>query len=112
MSAQIFSMMAPSVGLPKARAAVAKALELDRYHAEAHAILAAILSLFDWNTEAGEKEFQRAMEFNPNSSLTYYFYALHLFYLGRLAEAEAAAKRALGACWESGGRNRPDPDGS
>ena len=35
------------------------------------------------------------MELNPNSSLTYYFYALHLFYLGRLAEAEAAAKRAL-----------------
>ena len=93
--AQFYTMMAPSVGLPRARAAVAKALELDPSNAEARATLAMILSAFEWNNGAAEKEFLRAIELNPNSSVTLYFYATHLIQLGRPTEAEAAARRAL-----------------
>jgi serine/threonine protein kinase/Flp pilus assembly protein TadD len=93
--AQLYSMLAPSVGLPKARAAVSKALELDRSLAEAHATRAMILSVFDWDADASEKEFQQALELNRNSSETYRFYAWHLLQLGRFGEAEAALKKAL-----------------
>ena len=93
--AQLYSMMPTSLGLPKARAAVAKALELDQSLAEAHATLAIILSVFDWNADAGEKEFRRAIELDPNNSETYRFYASHLFREDRFAEAEAALRRAL-----------------
>lgn len=63
--AQHYSVIAPAVGLPKARAAVARALELDESLAEAHTTLAVIRSLHDWDAEAAEKEFQRAIELNP-----------------------------------------------
>jgi eukaryotic-like serine/threonine-protein kinase len=93
--AQLYSMLAPSVGLPKAKAALSKALELDKTLAEAHATQAMILSVFDLDAAASEKEFQQAMELNPNSSETYRFYAWHMLQLGRLTEAEAALKTAL-----------------
>ena len=47
---------------PRARAGVAKVLELDPSLAEAHATLGMILSVFDWDAEAGESEFRRAVE--------------------------------------------------
>jgi len=95
LTAQLYSMMPTSVGLPKARAAVAKALELDPFLAEAHATHAITLSLFDWDVAAGEKEFRRAIELNPNNSMTLLFYGMHLLHLGKVDESEAALKRAL-----------------
>lgn len=94
-TALVYSMIAPSVGLPKARAAVAKALELDESLAEAHATFALLLSVFDWDAGAAEKEFRRAMELNPNNSITLLYYAVHLLHLGRLADAEDALKKGL-----------------
>ena len=41
-----------------------KALELDDSLGEAHASLAFFLDLFDWNWEAAEKEFRRAIDLN------------------------------------------------
>lgn len=94
--AQHYSVIAPAVGLPKARAAVARALELDESLAEAHTTLAVIRSLHDWDAEAAEKEFQRAIELNPNYSTAFLWYGvMHLGPLGRFGEAEAALKRAL-----------------
>lgn len=83
------------MGLPKARAAVAKALELDKSLAEAHAILAYIRLVYDRDDEAGEKEFRRAIELNPNDSTTLRFYGASLLHLGRFGEAEAAVRQAL-----------------
>ena len=94
-TALVYSMIAPNVGLPKARAAVAKALELDGSVGEARATFALTLAVFDWNTEAAEKEFRRAMELNPNNSMTLLYYGIHLLRLGRFAEAEGAVKRGL-----------------
>jgi serine/threonine protein kinase/Flp pilus assembly protein TadD len=89
------SMIAPGIGLPKVRAAVAKALELDESLAEAHAEFGYIRLSYDWDIEANEKEFRRAIELNPNDSTTLRYYGTSLLLLGRFDEAEAAMRRAL-----------------
>jgi serine/threonine protein kinase/tetratricopeptide (TPR) repeat protein len=90
-----FSMIAPSIGLPKARAAAAKALELDESLGEAHAVLANVRLIFDWDVEAGEKGFRRARELNPNDSAMSYRYSISLLHMGKFEDAEAAASQAL-----------------
>jgi len=95
LTALIYSVIAPSIGLPKARAAVGKALELDDSCAEAHAVLAYIQSVYDWDAVGSEKEFRRAMEINPNDSTTLLRGGICLAYQGRLGEAEATLRRAL-----------------
>lgn len=93
---QYYSVIPPAVALPKARAAVAKAVELDESLAEVHTTLGSIRSLQDWDAEAGEKEFRRAIELNPNYSTAFSWYGInHLLPLGRFGEAEAAFQRAL-----------------
>jgi tetratricopeptide (TPR) repeat protein len=93
---QYYSVISPAVGLPKAKDALAKALELDESLAEVHTTLGSIRSLQDWDTEAGEKEFRRAIALNPNYATAFSWYAMnHLRPLGRFAEAEAALQRAL-----------------
>jgi len=51
---------------PKAKAAAAKALELDSMLAEVHETLAGIRTWTDWDWEGGEAEYRRAIELNPN----------------------------------------------
>ena len=51
---------------PEAKAAAAKALELDGSSAEVHNILAGIKMWADWDWAGGEAEYRRAIELNPN----------------------------------------------
>jgi len=85
--------MAPSEAIPKAKAAVLKALEIDPNLAEAHADLGT-LKEFEWDWSGAEKEFKRAIELNPNYATARHWYALHLSRLGRLDEAMAEIQRA------------------
>lgn len=55
LSAQYYSLVAPCTALPRARAAVAKALELDEFLAEAHTTKGTILSFHDWDAKEGKK---------------------------------------------------------
>jgi len=55
-----------SEAAPKAKAAAAKALELDSMLAEVHDRLAGIKTWTDWDWEGGEAEYRRAIELNPN----------------------------------------------
>ncbi len=55
-----------SEAAPKAKAAAAKAMELDGTLAEVHDILAGIKTWADWDWEGGEAEYRRAIELNPN----------------------------------------------
>lgn len=74
--------------------AVAKALELDAELGEAHAILAflKIVRDFDWN--GAELEFKRALTLNPGSADTHDLYGHMLSALERHDEAVAAQTRA------------------
>jgi Flp pilus assembly protein TadD len=95
LTALVYSVIAPRIGLPKARATVAKALELDDSCAEAHAALAYIQAVYDSDAMGSEKEFRHAMDLNPNNATTLFRWGICLVHQGRLGEAEAAMRRAL-----------------
>ncbi len=71
----------------KARAAAAKALELDESLAEAHTSLASIKLLYEWDWTGAESELKRAMELNPGYPLAYRVYGEYLTIIGRHPEA-------------------------
>jgi tetratricopeptide (TPR) repeat protein len=79
---------------PKAKAAARKALEIDDTLGEAHASLAYINTVYDWDWLAAEREFKRSLELNPNYETAHYFYAYYLSAMGRFDEAINETKRA------------------
>jgi len=89
-----YAVMTPKEAFPKAKAAAIKALELDSALGEAHNSLAFILDGFDWDLDAGGKEFQRAIELNPGYATAHHWYAWHLSLLGRYDEAIAEMRKA------------------
>ena len=89
-----YSAGAPQDIFPKAKAAAKKALELDETLAEAHTSLAKVLS-YDWNLAESNREFQRAIELNPNYATAHQWYGNgNLRVMGRFDEAIAEMKRA------------------
>lgn len=80
--------------LPKAQTAASKAIEIDDTLAEAHYALGSILFWYDWDWNAAENQFKRALELDPNSADTEQFYAHLLSNTGRHTEALAKIKRA------------------
>jgi tetratricopeptide (TPR) repeat protein len=87
--------VAPKEAIPRAKEAAQKALEIDDTLAEAHASLGFIRTIYDWDWPGAEKEFQRAIELNPNYAIAHRWYSLALEFTGRLEEAIAEDKRAL-----------------
>jgi adenylate cyclase len=85
----------PSQTAAKARAAAAKALEIDGNLPEAHTALAFTRFVHDWDWKGAEAEFQLALQLNPNQSISHCWYALFLAAMGRFAEALAEMKSAL-----------------
>lgn len=80
--------------MPKARAAANKAIELDDTLAEAHANLGHVLFWYDWDWNAAENQYKRALALDPNSPDALQFYAHLLSASGRHTEALARIKRA------------------
>ena len=93
---EAFFGVAPGpVVIPKAKAAVQKALELDNNLSEAHDSLAGILEM-DWNWKGAEREHLRALELNPNNANAHLGYALSLVQAyGRFDQALAETQIAL-----------------
>lgn len=87
--------MPPAEAIGKARQAAKKALAIDEGLGEAHGALAHILGWYDWDHRAAEKEYQRALELNPNDAVTRRFYALYLVRTGRPDEGLRQMQRAL-----------------
>lgn len=92
----IYGAAPPKAVMPRAKAAAMKALELDDGLAEAHTSLAAALVWFDWDWEASEREFKRAIELNPHYTVAHHWYgSVLLSAQGRFDEALASERRAL-----------------
>jgi TolB-like protein/DNA-binding winged helix-turn-helix (wHTH) protein/Flp pilus assembly protein TadD len=89
-----YAVMNPKEAMPRAKAAAMKALELDDSLGEAHASLAFCLDGFDWNFEAGDREFRRAIELSPGYATGRHWYSWHLALLGRNSEAIAEMTKA------------------
>lgn len=91
-----YAEASPKDSLPQAKAAAAKALELDSTLGEAHATLGNALIAYDLNFAEGNREFRRAIELNPNYATAHQWYAeTGLVPLGQFEEAIAEARRAL-----------------
>src|SRR5437660_4167575 len=81
---------------PKAKAAAKKALELDDTLAEARTSLAIAIWLYDFDFSQAIREFQRAIEVNPNYAIAHQQYGnVTLSALGRFDDAIAEGKRAV-----------------
>jgi TolB-like protein/Flp pilus assembly protein TadD len=91
-----YAEASPKDSLPQAKAAAAKALELDSTLGEAHATLANALVAYDLNLAEANREFRRAIELNPNYATAHQWYAESgLVPLGQFDDAIAEARRAL-----------------
>ena len=83
--------------MQKARAAAEKALKIDDTLGEAHESLASILFLTEFNIADAKREFERALELNPNYVTAHmWFGATVLPALGQMDRALAEMRRAVG----------------
>jgi tetratricopeptide (TPR) repeat protein len=87
--------IAPAEVLPKARASLTQALELDETLAEAHAANAYIRAYYEWDWRSAEREFRRAIELRPSYADAYFSYSRFLASRRRLDEAIAQLSRAV-----------------
>jgi TolB-like protein len=88
------AILSPGEAMPRAKAAAMRALELDESLAEAHASLAFVRLYHDWDWPGAEREFQRAIELNPNYAPAHQWYSHLLMAGGRTGESISAARRA------------------
>jgi DNA-binding winged helix-turn-helix (wHTH) protein/Tfp pilus assembly protein PilF len=84
----------PAEGLPKARAAAHRAIELDDSLAASHFVLGQIYMDHDKNFAAAEREYLRAKQIDDRSGRLWHHYAMLLGQTGRIDEAFAAIRRA------------------
>ena len=79
----------------QAKLAAQKAVDLDPELAEGHSALAASIYSYDWNWAEAEKEYLRALELDPNSSISHFQYGDFLGFMGKTDEAAVQKDRAL-----------------
>jgi tetratricopeptide (TPR) repeat protein len=79
---------------PKVKTYATRALAIDETHAEGHALLA-IAYDSDWDWAAAAREFERALELNPNLSRTHVLYGYHFDDLGNIEQALMHFRRAV-----------------
>jgi tetratricopeptide (TPR) repeat protein len=84
----------PNEAIPKAKAAAARALELDDNLSEAHDALGDIADVCDWDWNKAEIEHRRALELNPNNAAAHLEYASHLVSVGQPEKAREEVRKA------------------
>jgi tetratricopeptide (TPR) repeat protein len=89
-----FSLIARPEEIHRARAAAARAIELDEALVEGHALLAFLKFRFDWDWTGAELEFKRALALNPGHAPSRHSYAMFLGSRGRFDEALQEMRRA------------------
>ena len=88
-------LIPPTESRDKALETGQKAVSLDDSSSESHTALANALSI-NWKWDESAKEFQRAIELNPNNASTHYFYAFnYLLPMKRLDQAHDEFRKAL-----------------
>ena len=99
-------------GFESAKAYARKAIELDESLAEAHASLAWVLFIYDWDWDEAEREFRRAIELDPRYATAHQWFAFLLVTKASMNEAlleshtaveldpgSASARRSLAAAY-------------
>jgi TolB-like protein/DNA-binding winged helix-turn-helix (wHTH) protein/Tfp pilus assembly protein PilF len=76
-----------SEAMPRAKAAAMKALQFDESLADAHTSLAFVKMHYEWDWPGSQKEFQRALNLNPNYATAHEWYAFWFTAQGRTDQA-------------------------
>jgi TolB-like protein/Tfp pilus assembly protein PilF len=89
-----YGAASPVDSFPQGKAAAKKALGLDDTLAEAHTSLANVLRSYDFDYEQSIKQFERAIQLNPNYATARHWYGELLAAMGRFDEGIAELRRA------------------
>ena len=82
--------------MPKAKAAALKALNIDDTLPGAHCSLGLVSAVYEYDWQAAEQHYQRAIELDPDFAIAHAWYAWFLLVpTARFVEAEIEAKHAL-----------------
>ncbi len=81
--------------MARAKAEALRALELDESLAEAHTSLGWVTFIDEWDWDAAEARFRRAIELNPRYATAHHWNAWLLAASGRIEESLAAGRAAL-----------------
>ncbi|UCC31153.1 MAG: protein kinase, partial [Phycisphaerales bacterium] len=84
----------PTEVTPLAREAAEAAIRLDPTLAEAYPPLGWVRALHDWDWEAAERDFRKAIELDPRYATAHHWYGCFLAVLGRIDESEREISRA------------------
>ena len=84
----------PTDGMPKARAAAARAIELAPAQADGYVLMAQILMDHDKDFAGAKRELDRAMQLNDHESLVWHHLAMWHGQLGHVEQAFASIRRA------------------
>jgi serine/threonine-protein kinase len=91
-----YGLLHPAEGMPKAKAAAERAIELDPGLGEAYASLALIRSHYDWEWQDSLSLYRRAIELNPGYATARHWLGIDWYALnGRFEEARAQMDLAL-----------------
>jgi Tfp pilus assembly protein PilF len=90
-----FATMPATEAMPKAKAEIAKALEIDPLLADAHARRALITYLYDWDWARADQEFSYALSLDPQHIPTLHWYSMYLAAMGRHDESLWVINRGL-----------------
>ena len=88
------SHMPPKEAFPAGKTAAMTALKLDPNLAEAHASLAAVLWLHDWQWEQAQAEFKRSIALVPTYATANHWFAEYTMTMGRHVEALARMNKS------------------
>jgi eukaryotic-like serine/threonine-protein kinase len=80
--------------MPKARSYALKAISLDDTLAHAHTALATVEFYGDWDWPGADREYQRALQLNPNDAEAHRMYSV---FLAAMARADEALAQVLSA---------------
>jgi len=89
-----YGILSAQDAFSRAKAAATHALNLDDNLGEAHTSLAFAFDLYDWDWEAAENHYKRAIALNPGYATAHHWYAWHLMVMGRTAEGIAELRKA------------------
>jgi serine/threonine-protein kinase len=90
-----YSQAPVSEGLRRAKEEALRALALDDTLAEAHASLAWVAFIHEWDWETADREYRRAIELDPRYPSARQWHAWYLTAMGRTAEAISEARQAV-----------------
>jgi serine/threonine-protein kinase len=90
-----FGGMPPLEAVPHAKAAIAKALELDPALPDAHGRKAMITWLYDWEWEKARQEFTYAVSLDPQHTPTLHWHSMYLATVGCNDESLWTINRAV-----------------